>query len=436
MAADTHDEHLTVTQLLGSAKRAITEELGGPVWVVGEISGLRRGRNSHTYFDLVEKDEDDRVTGLVSVALWAGNRKKVNERVKSTGPIRIDDGVQVRILGPLDIWITGGRLQFSMIDIDPTYTVDAIDSERERVIAVLRAEDLLERNRRLPLPMAPQRIGLVTAVESAAEADFLHSFDRSGLHWDIVFADSRVQGAGAERSIAAALLACEAAGVELIALVRGGGARNDLAVFDHELVGRTIAGLGVPVFTGIGHEIDTSVADLVAASAHKTPTACAEAIVELASTAADRAERAWAAIATDALSIIGTERAELSAHTHRAVSLTRSRLAVEDLRLENRLDRLRRQATDSLRRVDGDLRVHRTRLDAVDPARALARGWSITRTSTGAIVRSVGDVAPGETLLTTVGDGTITSTVNDSSLNDTGPNDTGTTVTSDRKEGN
>ena len=108
----------TVSELLTTARDAIEAELGGAVWVEGEISGFKKGRNNHTYFNLIEKDEANKVVAQLSVALWAGNRAKVNARFKDTGPIRMDEGVRMRIRGPLELWVPGGRLQLSMQDIN------------------------------------------------------------------------------------------------------------------------------------------------------------------------------------------------------------------------------------------------------------------------------------------------------------------------------
>ena len=270
--------------------------------------------------------------------------------------------------------------------------------------------------------------------------------------------DARVQGAGSERSVAAALLAAAGAEVDLVALVRGGGARTDLATFDHELVARTIATLDVPVLTGIGHEIDTSVADLVAHAAHTTPTACAGAIVEMALEAAARAEVAWDGIVRRSEHLLAGEgRAVTSAAAHvvrgvrgrllleghradaasirlgrsapaalergrgrverraaRAEASTRAHFRIHTRSLEQVVARLGPAATGALRRAGAELSSTESQLSALDPARALERGWSITRTAAGSVVRRSDDVAPGDTIVTTLAAGTVTSTVADS----------------------
>jgi exodeoxyribonuclease VII large subunit len=175
--------------------------------------------------------------------------------------------------------------------------------------------------------------------------------------------------------------------VDAVCIVRGGGARTDLAVFDSEAIARAIANFPIPILTGIGHEIDTTVADLVAHRRCLTPTACAGALVDRVS--------AWCTRLHD-------QRRSIARAALRAVDpSTLTRLTMQ-------LARTSPRAVDHATRVvDGvELRVR-----ALDPARALARGWSITRDGEGRLVRSTSAVQPGATLVTTVVDGVVRSTV-------------------------
>ncbi len=402
----------TVTELMTATADAIKDRLGGAVWVDGEISGPRESRG-HFYFDLVDRDDKGAVTAKVPVALWSRTRTRVDEKLREAGTVRLEEGVKVRVRGPLELWLAGGRLQLSMQDIDPAFTLEALESERERVLAVLRAENLIDKNRALPLSAMPLHIALITADESAAQADFMHSLVESGLPWQVAFIDSKVQGAGAERTIAAALHAAQRMNVDVIALIRGGGSRLDLAVFDHELVARTIATSSLPVFTGIGHEIDTSVADVVAHTANKTPTACAEALIDIAMDVVNRSEVAWSDIAEIATTTIDSERQRLARYARHAAIGARTRLTVERHRMTTTTARLSRTTETTTKSEKQRLDLFAARLSAVDPVRTLARGWSITRTTSGTVVRRAADISRGDTLVTTVADGTITSTATD-----------------------
>ena len=451
------DGTFTVVELVEGIRTAVTARFADPVWVEGEIASISRGRNGHVWFDLVERDGKGAVAATLPVVLWSSVRAGVNAQLKRARSVRMDDGVRIRIAGPLDVWVPGGRLQLQMQAIDPAYTLGLLASERDRVLRTLEAAGLLGRQRDLALPAAPRRIGLVTAAGSAAEADVLQTLVDSALAWEVVLVDARVQGADSERSVAAALLTAAGAGVDLVALVRGGGARTDLATFDHELVARTIAGMSVPVLTGIGHEIDTSVADAVAHAAHKTPTACAAAIVGLAASSATRVEAAWRDVARSAERQLGEQRNRVADHADGVARCVRARIAVEASRTDAADARTRRAAPKALvratgtveraaGRVEGSVRAHvrlhgraldaaasrlatagrgptrraeahlstiAARVGALDPARTMARGWSITRTEAGTVVRRTSEVRPGSVLLTSVADGTITSTVAD-----------------------
>src|SRR5690606_19126440 len=165
--------------------------------------------------------------------------------------------------GRITFYERGGRLQLQMSDIDPDFTLGRLAADRERVLRQLAAEGLLDREARLPRPLLPMRLGLVTSAGSAAEHDLLDELRASGIGFTVVPADVRVQGARPPTSVPRGLRAVAARGVVLVLLVRGGGAATDLAAFDGEVIARAIAELEVPVLTGIGHDIDRSVADEV-----------------------------------------------------------------------------------------------------------------------------------------------------------------------------
>ena len=462
----------TVTELVGEVAAIVEERLGGGFWLQGEVAGLTRSRGGHVYFDLVERPADGAPpTASVPVVLWSSVRDRVNLHLRRAGSIRIEDGVRIRISGRLELYEPKGRLQVQMQGIDPTYTLGLLATDRDRVLQLLETEGLLHRNRRLVLPALPLRVGLVTAAGSAAEADALQTLTDSGLAWRVLHVDARVQGAGSAEQVAAALRTAAAWGVDVVALVRGGGARTDLATFDQEVVARAIATLDVPVVTGIGHETDQSLADLVAHLSERTPTACAAALVAHVRRTHDRAEAAWADVAGRASEHLS--RAEAS-HGHRARRVARSAQAL--LTLEGRhLDRtaehlgrrapgavasatarleraaggidaasrahlraherhlsaaagvLRRAAPRSVRHTEAGLEALAARVAAHDPARALARGWSVTHRADGTIVRRTTDVAAGDRVVTTVADGTFRATVDDPSMApaDPSPRETG-----------
>ncbi|MCU1498197.1 MAG: xseA, partial [Acidimicrobiales bacterium] len=286
---------LTVGELAARIARLTASAFPGDLWVEGQIRNLSRSANGHAYFDLAEPTAaGEQPRAQVSVTLLAPERKLVNAQLKRVGgAVRMDDGIEVRIQGRLRWYAPRGTLQLKMHGIDPAFTLGRLQADRDRILAGLLADGLLDANRARPLTLVPLRVGLVTSVGSAAHADVLAEFAASGLGFTIRTVDARTQGPDSARSVVHGLHRLAGDGVDVILLVRGGGARTDLAGFDTDLIARAVAAMPVPVFTGIGHEVDRSIADDVAHSAHKTPTAAAAAVIALVRAFLDRVDERW-----------------------------------------------------------------------------------------------------------------------------------------------
>lgn len=447
---------LSVLELTRSARQAVSLSFPREVWVEGEIGSISRTARGHVFFDLVEADRrGGPPAASVGVVLFDDVRRQVNAELRATGAVRMTEGVQIRLRGKVDLFERSGRVQVRMSAIDPAHTLGQLAAARAAVLERLAADDLLRRNAERSLPALPLHVGVVTSAGSAAHADVVHELEAAGIGFRVRVCSAQVQGAAAPGEIAAAVAHLARLDVDVVLLVRGGGARTDLAAFDHEVVGRAIATCPVPVLTGVGHEIDETVADVVAHLAAKTPTACAAALVAHARTAIDRLgaaslvlghvapsalQRAESRleIATGRLGRLGgghLDRAQrhLERHARRSVdaarrattsadrrsqraaavvaTLARHQLRAAERRVDDRgavaAGRARRAVSGADRRVA----AHAALVAAADPARALARGWSLTRTADGALVRSVASVAPGEHLVTTVADGDLRSVV-------------------------
>ena len=403
-----------VSELTDAVQLALDVVFPDEVWVQGEISSLKRSAAGHVYFQLIEPGPPGAPPlGQIAVTLFAKAKVSVNATLRGGGGIRMTDGVEIRIRGRLGLYGPQGRIQLRMSAVDPEYTLGRLAGDRDRLLQSLRAEGLLARNGGLALAPRPTRIGLVTSAGSAAEADFLHELEASGLAWDVVAVDCRVQGADAERSIVAALRALGEAGVDAIALVRGGGARTDLATFDGALVARGIAVATVPVITGIGHEIDASVADQVAHTACKTPTACAAHLVGRARAFHDGAERVWVEIAERAQLRCELASRSLASHGAATARVAHTAIATADQLLAEATRRLSRSAGRTTEHASLRLDTIESRVGALDPARALERGWSITRREDGTLVRSAAGLSRGTQLVTQLADGSVRSEIVD-----------------------
>ncbi|MDH4170432.1 MAG: exodeoxyribonuclease VII large subunit [Acidimicrobiia bacterium] len=451
------DTTYTVAELAGVIANQLAGVFPDDVWVTGQISGLNRSGRGHVYFDLIEPPPEpgQPAPAQLAVVLWNSNREIINRQLSRAGVGRMVDGMQVRVRAVVDFYEVQGRLQLRMTGVDPTHTLGQLALQREQLRKKLVAEGLFDRNRHHRLPLVPYRVGLITSVDSAAHADFMSELEGSGLSWHVVQVDARVQGDDAEPTIVAALRVMVGQSVDLVCLVRGGGSRGDLSVFDREPVVRAIAELPVPVLTGIGHEIDSSLADEAAHTAYKTPTACAQAVVSMARLPHQNGLAAWHAIARAterALHQAGTDlraraqrggrateatlalqsqrlvmaRAQIRREIHRSARSTelgvhdrasrvadhaRRQLGRSADRLAEHGRRLTREGPRALDQAAKALQGHEQHVQLLDPVRTMARGWSITRTADGRTVRTITDITDGDELLTQVADGRISSFV-------------------------
>lgn len=408
-------ETLTVRELCTAVSAAIEDVLPDEIWVKGAISGLTRSANGHVYFDLVDPSDEAgaNTADLVPVALFAANKHRVNQVLRKSGAIRMSDGLEIRIRGKVAYYPPQSRVQLVMSLIDPAYTMGRMAMARQTLLDELQTEGLLNANRTHDFPALPLRIGLVTSGHSAANADFVHELAVSGYRFAVQLFDSRVQGIDAVPSLVESIRAAGRSEVDVVVVVRGGGARSDLGPFDHGRVARAIAACPLPVVVGVGHEIDRSVADEVAHTSAKTPTAAAALLVDAVrqfdravETAADR----LGALTGDQLK---TASDRLAGTGHRlvvAASMAGSRHATW---LAASASQLAERATRALERSDARLDGADVRLRALNPAAALARGWSIIHTEDGTLVREAGQVTPGTTLISTTGSGRLISTVTD-----------------------
>lgn len=426
-----------ISQLTDWLNAVISTSLGGEIWVEGEISNLQRSAAGHVYFTLVERDESTErarsAPSTLAVTLFDWHKTNVNRHLKRTGGnVRMGDGVRVRIRGSVEIYGARSQLQLKMTGIDPVFTLGSLAAERARLLAALQAEGLLEANRLLAAPALPLRLAVITSIGSAAHADALHELTSADIGFDVTVIDARVQGADAPASLIAALERAELLDPDLIVVVRGGGARTDLVAFDDEGVARAIATCPVPVWVGLGHETDRTVADEVAQRSLKTPTACAGAVIDAATEALDRLERCWDGVLDATEDALRSAAQRLSLTAARVGASTEADLRRADRALVGAAIRVSGRAAttmdDASRSLDGatarlaaaparaiagqlaSLAAFEDLARAYDPATVLARGWSITRTASGELA-SAASLRPGDALLTTVADGIIRSTV-------------------------
>jgi len=375
--------------------RGLLEGSVGRVWVAGEISNLRQPASGHAYFTL--KDDD----AQLRCALFRGAARRL--------PFDPEDGMAVLAYGELTVYEPRGDLQLIVRSLEPRGE-GALQIAFEQLRARLAREGLFDEGRKRPIPEHPRRVGVVTSATGAALRDVLRVAEGRHGGTPLLLAPTRVQGAGAEAEIAAALAAVAVRpGVDVVLLVRGGGSLEDLQAFNHEVVARAIRASRVPVVCGVGHEVDVTIADLAADLRAPTPSAAAAAAVPDGRRMAERLSGSSARLLRAAEANLEAAEATLrhGRTTLRGLSPS-ARLALGAERFTAALRRLRREAGALLERGEARLAARAARLDALSPLAVLGRGYALVqRMGDGAIVRAPGDVAAGDGLHIRLAEGEI-----------------------------
>jgi exodeoxyribonuclease VII large subunit len=422
-------------------------------WVAGEVQRVRRSRAGHLYFELVEKGQGDEVVAKLDAVSWRREATTILRQLAGMGQ-ELSEGMEIRCYGDIDFYPPFGRLQLVVREVDSVFVIGRLSRRRQEILEALVRDGLFDRNRQVQLPAVPLDLALVTSEGSAAYHDFLSSLRASGFGFRVLFVHAAVQGSSAEEEIASALETAGSRGVDCTVLVRGGGSKVDLAAFDSRRVAEAVARSPVPVVTGLGHEIDLSIADQVAHAHTRTPTQAAEFLIQRAAVAEESIAATTRRIVREGETRLGTARRDIrrlrsalqlatlsvQAAKHRVVHLesalrmaaagrmTEQRHILKDVgvRLEVAVPRLiGRRAADARAALTRVLAASRARLKLVgrdvdalarlllqlSPEKLLARGFSITRDSRGSIVRSRRQVTVGEKIATQLVDGVVTSRV-------------------------
>jgi exodeoxyribonuclease VII large subunit len=318
---------LTVTEL-NALVRDLLEVSFTSVWVEGELSNVRRYPSGHTYFTL--KDESSQIAAV----LFRGSAPAL--------VFRPEDGLKVLARGRISLYEPRGAYQIIVETMEPA-GLGALQLAFEQLKAALQAEGLFDAARKRPLPPLPRRIGLVTSPSGAALRDILRVLERRFVNLEVVISPSRVQGEGAAAEIVEAIrLLNRLPGVDVLIVARGGGSLEDLWPFNEEPVARAIAASAVPVISAVGHEIDVTIADLVADLRAPTPSAAAEMVVRSKQDLADRIAALRARLLSAGGLALARRRRDLAdLGAVRAFDLVRGRLRQAMLRLDDLTHRLR-----------------------------------------------------------------------------------------------
>jgi exodeoxyribonuclease VII large subunit len=369
-------EELTVTELNRQAKSAVEGAFGNSVFVRGELVEFKIWRSGHWYFTLRDADAS------IRCMLW---KQQAAGLLKRQGQAPTD-GMEVLVRGRPTLWEEKGEYRLTATDIIPTALLGAKALELERVRAALKADGLLDPERKRPLPPFARRIAVVTSPDGAALRDIIIVTRNRWSAVELVLVGAQVQGEGAVASLVRALgLVNGIPDLDICIVGRGGGAKEDLAAFNAEPVCRALAAVRVPTISAVGHETDISLSDLVADLRAATPSAAAEMAVP---------DRGALLHRVDGFGV------RLAAGLRRRTRVAEERLARTGDRLQSALGRL--------------IEVRRTRveraaaqLDALSPLRVLARGYSVAQDDAGRVLWHAADFPTGRRFLLRVSDGSV-----------------------------
>ena len=340
-------------------KRHLEDHFFESVWLQAEISELKQNPSGHCYLTLVEKDPgSNALLARASAVVWASTWRMVKPYFEAQTGRSLAPGLSVLVRVQVSYSVLYG-LSLVIYDIDPSFTVGELELARQRTIARLEAEGMFDMNAQLSLPLLPRRLAVVSSPTAAGWRDFRRQLEGNeyGFRFRLQLFPAVMQGDAAPESIIGALdqIAAEADSFDAVLILRGGGGAMDLVCFDDYELAVNVAQFPLPVLTGIGHDHDFHIVDMVAHTHVKTPTALADWLLDRFS------GEAWR---LDTL----VQRLHLAVRTHAAAQLG----ALESLKLRLVHAALDRHA-DALHALD----LLERRVEAADPRRALDRGFLI-----------------------------------------------------------
>ncbi len=441
----TEDKAMTLYQLLNEVKKTLQQSHSHPRWIVAEISDMKVNYSGHCYLELVEKEpEGKEIRAKARGTIWSSAFRVLKPYFETTARTKLEAGLKIMILATVEFHELYG-LSLNISDIEPSYTLGDLTRQKQEIIDRLLAEGIFDMNRQLPLPDLPKSIAVISSGTAAGYGDFLDQLTGNayGYRFHVRLFQAVMQGEEAENSITAALerIFSHVNLFDVVVIIRGGGARSDLHCFNSYRLSSHICQFPLPVLTGIGHERDESIADMVAHTRLKTPTAVAEFIIarfraadEIISTLAESLRANVQAILEDekarlshlaavckplvsaSLSAAGASTASLNARiafASRTLLMKHSTMAekyraqlatsVKHFLLEKEhLHRMLRSRLKPVCRIYTDGLLHHFHMleektNYLDPFRILERGYSITYLN-GMAVKDPRQVKTGDEL--------------------------------------
>ena len=401
-------------------------------WVTAETSDLRVSRG-HCYMELLQKDEQGYTVARLNAVIWANTFTRLDAQFFQVTGKHLATGMKVMVNVNANFHEQYG-LKAVINGINPEFTLGDIERIRQEIIARLTKEGIIDMNKQLSWPLAPQRIAIISASGAAGYGDFLNQLHNNayGLKFYTCLFESVMQGMNTVPSVIAALdrIAAVEELFDCVVIIRGGGSTSDLNSFDNYDLGANIAQFPLPIITGIGHDRDVTIPDMVSKLHVKTPTAAAEFLVQCGLAQLNRLNEMATAVVSSSREAIAHAREQLSYYgsfiplaAHKLIEnsklhlngyaqsiplVVKGRIDNQHMLLQRYVDVIKTSIANSLERQRMVLNTLSDKVQLLSPQNTLNRGYSLT-TLNGHVVTSATAIKPGDHIVTTLKDGTINS---------------------------
>lgn len=405
-------ESLTLADLQRLVRTTIEGRFTEPLWVSAEISELKVNRSGHCYLNLVEKGSKSGTPEAEARAvIWRSAYQRLATVFEELSGTRLAAGIRVLVRVAVSYHeVYGFMLQ--IIDIDPAYTLGEVERRRRETIAQLQRDGVWDMNREVAMPRPALRIAIISSATAAGYQDFMREVGRAPYHFRFTLFESLMQGNSAEQSIISSLVAIAEREEEFDAtvIIRGGGSTSDLGIFDSYLVASYVAQFPLPIISGIGHDKDVSVVDMVAHTACKTPTAVATHLVELVDEEIALIDDLASRLRDGVARRIANEKLRLERSSGEMKNLVAVKLTRENLHLDALDEGIVGQARQIIAREHQRLDAAADTAEARSPQRLLRLGFALLNKAERSL-RSVEDIAEGDTITITMADGSATAEI-------------------------
>ncbi|MCH5331344.1 MAG: exodeoxyribonuclease VII large subunit [Alistipes sp.] len=403
-------QHITLSLLQAAIRETLEERFPAPLWVCAEIADVKINSSSgHCYMELVEKDEksDSVARAQARAVIWRSNYMRIAGLFEAASGSRLERGIKILVRATVTYHELYG-LSLQIIDIDPAYTMGDMELRKQQTIAMLRSDGVWDMNRETQMPAVVQRIAVVSSRTAAGFQDFLNELHRYSYGFAVTLFEAVMQGAASEESITGALgaVAERCHEFDAVIIIRGGGAVTDLNCFNSYRIASYIAQFPIPVLTGIGHDKDVSVADMVAHTALKTPTAVAvwlcdrmagvEAALE---SAAVQLHELYTTAARNTLLRIERMTGTLRSSAESLIAAQRQRTAMAG-------EMLIRDLREALHRQKTRLNSMQEIAESRSPKSIMRMGFAVARVG-GRVILSSKELNEGEKLTVELADGSV-----------------------------